>query len=108
MRQQIAPIPCRPWMLNGLSERMVVSHYENNYGTAVRSLNAIHDDLDALSRAGASGALIRALKREELTAMDSVALHELYFGNLGGDGKITATAAAMLEEHFGAVDAWRR
>jgi Fe-Mn family superoxide dismutase len=108
MRQQIAPIPCRPWMLNGLSERMIVSHYENNYGTAVRSLNTTRDDLDALGRTGASGSLIRALKREELMAMDSVALHELYFGNLGGDGKLTATVAAMLEEHFGAVDAWRR
>ena len=31
MHQHIAPIPCRPWALNGLSERLIVSHYENNY-----------------------------------------------------------------------------
>ncbi|MBI3709917.1 MAG: superoxide dismutase [Proteobacteria bacterium] len=108
MRQHIAPIPCRPWMLNGLSERLIVSHYENNYGTAVRSLNAIRADLVALDLATAPGHLIRALKREELTAMGSVALHELYFGNLGGDGKLTAPVAAAIEQQFGAVDAWRR
>jgi Fe-Mn family superoxide dismutase len=95
-------------MLNGLSERLIVSHYENNYGTAVRSLNAIRDDLAALDIATAPGHLIRALKREELTAMGSVTLHELYFGNLGGDGRLTAPVAAAIEEQFGAVDAWRR
>lgn len=108
MRQTIAPIACRPWTLNGLSERLIVSHYENNYGGAVRSLNAIRADLGALDLAAAPGHLIRALKREELAAMGSVTLHELYFDNLGGDGKMTPPVAAPLEEHFGSVDAWRR
>jgi Fe-Mn family superoxide dismutase len=108
MQQPIAPIPCRPWTLNGISERLIVSHYENNYGTAVRTVNAIRADLAALDVAAAPGYLLRALKREELVAMSSVALHELYFGNLGGDGKVTATMAADLQEHFGSVDAWRR
>lgn len=95
-------------MLNGLSERLIVSHYENNYGAAVRSLNAFRDELSAFDLATAPGSRIRALKREELIAMGSVTLHELYFGNLGGDGKVTASMAAALEEHFGAFDAWRR
>jgi Fe-Mn family superoxide dismutase len=108
MRQHIAPIPCRPWMLNGISERMIVSHYENNYGSAVRSLNTFRDELNALDLATAPGHRIRALKRDELIAMGSVALHELYFGNLGGEGKITGSMPAVLEEHFGTVDAWRQ
>lgn len=108
MRQHIAPIACRPWTLNGLSERLIVSHYENNYGGAVRSLNAIRGDLAALDLVSAPGYLVRCLKREELTAMGSVALHELYFGNLGGDGKLTAPMANALEGQFGSVDAWRR
>jgi Fe-Mn family superoxide dismutase len=94
--------------LNGLSERLIVSHYENNYGGAVRALNAIRDDLEALDFASAPGYLVRTLKREELSATGSVALHELYFGNLGGDGKLIAPMAPALEEHFGTVDAWRR
>jgi superoxide dismutase, Fe-Mn family len=41
--------------------------------------------------------------------MDSVALHELYFGNLGGEGnKIPDPVAAALEQHFESVWAWRR
>src|SRR5437762_807835 len=107
MRQPIAPIPCRPWMLNGLSERLIVSHYENNYGGAVRSLNAIRAEIDRLDLATAPGFLLRALKREELTAMGSVALHELYFGNLGGDGKIIPPVAEALAEQFGSIEAWR-
>ena len=27
MHQEITPIPVRPWTLNGLSERLIVSHY---------------------------------------------------------------------------------
>ena len=77
MRQEITPIPVRPWTLNGLSERLIVSHYENNYGAAVRTVNAVRSDLAGLD-AGSPGYRIRALKREELIAMGSVALHELY------------------------------
>jgi Fe-Mn family superoxide dismutase len=41
--------------------------------------------------------------------MGSVALHELYFGNLGGEGnKIPEPIAATLEEHFASVTTWRR
>src|SRR5437899_1269399 len=108
MHQEIIPIPVRPWTLNGISERMIVSHYENNYGGAVRTLNAVRAEL-ANFDAGAPGYRLRALKREELIAMGSVTLHELYFGNLGGEGnKIPGDIRAILEEHFGSVGAWRR
>src|SRR5205807_5633689 len=101
MQQEITPIAVRPWTLNGISERMIVSHYENNYGGAVRTLNAIRSELAGLET-GMPWYRIRALKREELIAMGSVALHELYFGNLGGEGnKIPDPVRAMLEEHFG-------
>ena len=108
MRQTITPIPIRPWMLNGISERMLVSHYENDYGTAVRTLNEIREELGELDLATARGYRVRALKREEHAAMGSVALHELYFRNLGGDGRMTSAMTAALTEQFGSVDAWRR
>src|SRR5207244_2334990 len=119
MHQDITPIAVRPWTLNGISERMVVSHYENNYGGAVRTLNAVRREL-AAPDGGAAGFRLRALKREELIAMGSVALHELYFGNLGGEGNAKAglagrypdqmpePVAAAIEEHFGSVTVWRR
>src|SRR5262245_49684651 len=74
MHQTITPIPIRPWMLNGISERMLVSHYENDYGTAVRTLNEIRDEFAGLDLATAQGYRVRALKREEHDAMGSVAL----------------------------------
>lgn len=40
--------------------------------------------------------------------MGSVMLHELYFVNLGGAGKIPAVIAVALETHFGEVSRWRR
>src|SRR5437660_9424630 len=108
MHQDITPIAVRPWTLNGITERMIVSHYENNNGGAVRTLNALRSELAGLPT-GMPGHRIRALKREELIAMGSVALHELYFGNLGGEGnKIPDPVRAMLEEHFGSVARWRR
>jgi superoxide dismutase, Fe-Mn family len=107
MLQQIAPIAVRPWTLNGLSERLLVSHYEHHYGSAVRTLNAVRNELASLD-ARALDHQICALKREELALMNSVALHELYFGNLGGEGnKIPDPVAATLAEHFGSVLAWR-
>ena len=44
----------------------------------------------------------------ELIATNSLLLHELYFGSLGGDG-VTMTPAArlMLDASFGSVDRWR-
>jgi superoxide dismutase, Fe-Mn family len=108
MKQELRPIPVRPWTLNGISERMIVSHYEHNYGGAVRTLNAIRAELAALGE-GAPGYRLRGLKREELMAMGSVELHELYFGNLGGQGnQVPDEVREVLEEHFGSLGAWRR
>src|SRR5947207_12558654 len=83
MKQQIAQIGCKPWTLNGLSDRLIVSHYENNYGSAVGDLNAIRDRLAEHDLASTPAHEIRALKREEPAAMGCVTLHELYFGSLG-------------------------
>ena len=46
MPQKIAPIA--PSTLSGLSERMVVGHYEDHYGSAVRTLNEVRRVLAAL------------------------------------------------------------
>ena len=83
MPQEIAPIAVRPSTLTGLSEQMVVDHYENHYGNAVRALNDVRRELAALD-VGATPNQLGRLKREELSLMGSAALHELYFANLGG------------------------
>jgi Fe-Mn family superoxide dismutase len=48
MRYQLTAITTRPWLLNGLSLRLIESHYENHYGGALRKLNAITEQLESL------------------------------------------------------------
>ena len=107
MRYQLTPIFCRPWLLNGLSQRLIESHYENNYGGALRRLNAITEKLESLDFSSTPGYVINGLKREELIALNSTLLHELYFASLGGDGKPTESLAEALARDFGSVERWR-
>ena len=44
----VRPFLLKPQRMNGLSERLLVSHYENNYGGALRRLNAIRGHLATL------------------------------------------------------------
>jgi len=110
----IRPFLLKPQYMNGLSERLLVSHYENNYGGALRRLNAIRARLASLDWARAPVFEINGLKREELIATNSVILHEIYFESLGGFGNNPPTGAlapppplaAALERDFGSVAAW--
>ncbi|MBM3620069.1 MAG: superoxide dismutase [Alphaproteobacteria bacterium] len=102
------PISFKPSRLNGLSGRLIASHYENNYGGAVRRLNAIRGELAALDPATAPGFRLNGLKREELIATNSMLLHELYFEALGGPGGDPAGELAQaIERDFGSLARWR-
>ena len=107
----VTPMACRPWTLDGLCDDLIVSHHENNYGSAERALNAVRDRLATLDLETAPDYQFRSLKREELAAMGSVALHEVYFDSLGGDVGC-AVAATLRERGFdarylsGGLSAW--
>jgi len=107
MRYQLSPIYCRPWLLNGLSQRLIESHYENNYGGALRRLNALTEKLESLDFAATPGFIINGLKREELIALNSTLLHELYFASLGGEGRDPRPFADILARDFGSFDRWK-
>jgi len=107
MRYQLKQIHCRPWTLSGLSLKLIESHYENNYGGALRRLNAITEQLESLDFASAPGYVVNGLKREELTALNSVLLHELYFASMGGEGRVTTAISEALARDFGSVQRWR-
>jgi len=107
MRYQIKQIHCRPWTMSGLSLPLMESHYENNYGGAVRRLNAISEQLATLDFAKTPGYVINGLKREELVALNSTLLHELYFACLGGEGRVTPAMREAIARDFGSFDRWR-
>src|SRR5205085_5273140 len=83
MAYAMKELACDPARIKGMSEKLIVSHYENNYGGAVNRLNAIAAQLAELDFAKAPGFVINGLKREELIASNSMILHELLFASLG-------------------------
>jgi Fe-Mn family superoxide dismutase len=107
MSYQMKPLSCDPSRIKGMSERLIVSHYENNYGGAVKRLNLIQEKLAELDYPNAPGFLINGLKREELIAMNSMILHELFFDGLGDASEPGAALKEALARDFGSVDRWR-
>ena len=107
MTYEIKTLSCNPGKLKGLSERLIVSHYENNYGGAVKRLNAITAQLEDLDFATAPGFVINGLKREELIASNSMILHELYFDGLGKDGEPDKDLQSAIVESFGNLNRWQ-
>ncbi len=101
------PLPFDAKALHGISEKVIQSHWENNYVGAVKALNAIRGRLaQASADANTPPYVYTGLKREQLMRTGSVVLHEAYFGNLGGDGKAPAKVRSSIAESFGTVDAW--
>jgi Fe-Mn family superoxide dismutase len=105
---QPKPLPFDPAKLKGLSEKLLRSHHENNYTGAVKRLNLIERQLGSMP-ADAQPYQMGSLKREELIAMNSMRLHEAYFGNLGGGaGSPDGTFARAIKTAYGSLEAWER
>jgi Fe-Mn family superoxide dismutase len=107
MTTMMKPLACDPKRIKGMSETLIVSHYENNYGGAVKRLNAITEQLAALDFATAPGFVVNGLKREELIAGNSMVLHEIFFASLGEGGEPGGGFRAALARDFGTVERWR-
>jgi Fe-Mn family superoxide dismutase len=101
------PLPFDPKKLNGLSEKLLQSHWENNYGGAVKALNSIRGRLgQALADANTPPYVYNGLKREQLIRTGSVVLHDYYFANLGGSGGAGADLRTKVAASFGSYDSW--
>jgi superoxide dismutase, Fe-Mn family len=106
-QHQPKPLAFDPAKLKGLSEKLLRSHWENNYGGAVKALNAVEQRLEAMLKDKDLPPYIYGdLKREELVRTGSVVLHEQYFGNLGGDGKAGGKVLELINHWFGSFDNW--
>jgi Fe-Mn family superoxide dismutase len=107
MAYQQKPMPFDPKSISGMSEKVLVSHYENNYVGAVKRLNAIGTQLAELDFAKAPNFVINGLKREELVASNSMILHEIYFDGLGGGGSAKGPLVEAIARDFGSMERWR-
>ena len=107
MTYEMKTLSCNPAKLKGLSEKLIASHYENNYGGAVKRLNAITAQLESLDFATAPVFVINGLKREELIASNSMILHELYFGSLGAESQPNGDLRDALIRDLGSLERWQ-
>lgn len=106
MTYKIKPLSCDPNRIRVMSERLIISHYENDYGGAVKRLNLIEEELAELDYAKAAGFLISGLKREQLIAMNSMILHEIFFDGLGEPSEPDPTLQEALTRDFGSFERW--
>ena len=107
MPYEMKPLACDPARIKGMSERLIVSHYENNYGGAVKRLNLIEEQLAGLDFATAPGFVVNGLKREQLVAMNSMILHEVFFDGLGEESEPGSELVDALARDFGSFERWR-
>ena len=105
----VKPIPFKAHRMTDLSHTLLESHYENNYGGAVRRLNDLERRLSDFDWEGAASFDINGIKREELIASNSMLLHEVYFDSLGEDGgeALAGDLEAAIVHAFGSVERWR-
>ena len=100
------PLACDPARIKGMSERLIISHYENNYGGAVKRLNALTDQLASLDFNTAPNFVVNGLKREQLIATNSMILHEVFFAGLGQESGPDSVLQEALARDFGSVERW--
>jgi Fe-Mn family superoxide dismutase len=106
-QHQPRPLPFDPAKLKGISEKLIKSHWENNYSGAVKALNAVEQRLATMLGDKDLPAYVYGdLKREELVRTGSVVLHEHYFANLGGDGKPGGDVLNAIKQAFVSYDQW--
>jgi superoxide dismutase, Fe-Mn family len=106
---QPKPLTFNPKKLVGLSDKLINSHWENNYGGSVKALNGVNKKLkEALANRDTPTFIIGGLKREHLLRTGSVVNHDLYFGNLGGNGKLSGEIKSLISKAFSSVNSWEQ
>ena len=98
-------LPFDPKNLDGLSEKMITSHHDNNYAGAVKRARVIEEKIVALANS-ANPFEVGSLKREQMVALNSMILHEYYFDALGASGAMDAKTTEMITASFRTIIEW--
>lgn len=94
--------------LEGLTLKMVQEHFKLYQGYVKKS-NEMQEKIETADKSEANGvfSFIGELKRQETFAVNGMKLHEVYFGQLMGDGRPKGEIVKMIEEDFGSIEKWK-
>jgi Fe-Mn family superoxide dismutase len=104
-KHEVKPLPFDATKLRGLSEKLITSHHDNNYAGAVKNLNRAEEELGKVTKE-TPPFVVGGLQERALNFRNSATLHELYFGNLGGDGKPGGSIEKAMTDAFGSSARW--
>src|SRR5262249_39605645 len=107
MRYRLKQIHCRPWTLSYLSVSLIESHYENDYGGALRRLSALTEQPAPLGFAHTPAPVPNRGKRGGLGGARSTRRRRRCSASMGGDGQPTKAMSEILARDFGSLDRWR-
>jgi Fe-Mn family superoxide dismutase len=94
--------------VNGLSEKLMKEHYKL-YEGYIKKANEIEEKLKTvdLTSANATQSELRSLKLGYSFAVNAIKSHELYFGNISGNGaKPQGWLGSKIADTFGSYDNW--
>ncbi len=96
--------------MTGFTEPLLKMHFKL-YEGYVKNASDLLSKLAVLSASGQAGSYeYGALKRRFGWEYDGMRLHELYFGNLGGDGNLDSESPLFnaIAKEFGSFDSWKK
>ena len=93
--------------MEGFSDELLEDHFKLYQGY-VTGTNELLEKLDEMAADGKLAAEHAELRRRLGWEFDGMRLHELYFGNLGGDGRPPSSGELYdrLSRASGGIDAW--
>ena len=93
--------------MDGFSDTLLNNHF-TLYQGYVTNTNKVMELLAGKLKDGSTGPEYAELKRRFGFEFNGMRLHEYYFGNLGGDGKLDTNGAlaTKLAEAYGSYEAW--
>jgi len=106
---QVKPLAFAPDALRGISAQVVNLHHGKHYAAYVTKRNEIDAQLAKLNPGGPDfdARVYAGIKRDEAFNASGMILHEVYFDNLGGDGKPgDGPVEAAIKECFGSLEQW--
>ncbi|MCC7429272.1 superoxide dismutase [bacterium] len=96
--------------MNGFEDQLLKNHF-TLYNGYVTNTNKVAAQLNEMAKTGNVGTYeYGELKRRFGWEFNGMRLHELYFGNLGGDGKMNQNSKVekSIVENFGSIENWQK